>query len=255
MAAKRKGEKIRWRVVVVLEMLKACCRLIMTRLTKSRPLVTPPLPERETEFPVAPEDVDNTHWNGMATPPFGDTSSLDWAMPRTGLSLPTLPDSSEVTEYLLEKVLTADDIKGPEQLLHRMKTYRSHVAEVMWILRPVVYALAMQNFQGDKRSWTPWIIGVSVEIAARQLAKKDVAEKLAGGLQGLTGLEREEMRKRGWGMAWWMMRGAFYENITRTGIQAVKDKLRGKPLLEMIGGIVEDYQYLWDEYYFSTATM
>jgi peroxin-16 len=31
--------------------------------------------------------------------------------------------------------------------------------------------------------------------------------------------------------------------------------LKGKFLLDMVGGVIEDYQYLWDEYYFSTATM
>ncbi|KAI7258762.1 hypothetical protein KC335_g12106, partial [Hortaea werneckii] len=47
MMAKRKGEKSRWRMVVVLETIKAMCRLILMRLTNSRPLLNPPLPERE----------------------------------------------------------------------------------------------------------------------------------------------------------------------------------------------------------------
>merc|ERR1711868_147409 len=44
MMAKRKGEKARWRVVIILEAVKAICRLILMRLTNSRPLVNPPLP-------------------------------------------------------------------------------------------------------------------------------------------------------------------------------------------------------------------
>jgi peroxin-16 len=31
----------------------------------------------------------------------------------------------------------------------------------------------------------------------------------------LTGLEREELKKRGWALGWWAMRGAFYENVTK----------------------------------------
>jgi peroxin-16 len=259
MAAKRKGEKMRWRVVVVLEMVKAFCRLLLMRLTNSRPLVSPPLPEREVDPRLAEEeDTDKKQqWDGMQTPPVSDGSSdgLTWTMPRTGLSLPTLPDSSEITEYLLKKVLTADDIKAPKQLLNRMTTVQGQVAEVMWILRPVIYALAMQRFQDDKKSWKPWLVGISIEMAARQLAKKDLAARVAGGLRYLTGLEREELKKRGWNMAWWAMRGTFYENITKSWIHAVTMKLRGKPLLDMVGGILEDYEYLWDEYYFSTSTM
>jgi peroxin-16 len=31
--------------------------------------------------------------------------------------------------------------------------------------------------------------------------------------------------------------------------------MKGKPLLDMVGSVVEDYEYLWDNYYFSTATL
>ena len=212
-------------MVVVLEMIKAVCRMLLMRLTNSRPLVNPPLPEREVD-PRIPEDEspDKSQWNGMQTPSVSEaeSDSLTWTMPRTGLSLSTLPDSNEITEYLLKKVLTADDIKAPKQLLHRMTTIQGQVAEMMWIMRPVLYALAMQRWQGDKRSWSPWLMGISIEIAARQLAKKDLAERVAGGLRGLTGLEREELKKRGWSMAWWAMRGAFYENITRSDFDTLQ---------------------------------
>ena len=88
-------------------------------------------------------------------------------------------------------------------------------AEILYILRPVIYALAMQRWSKNKKSWSPWLIGFALEYGSRQLAKRDLAERAAGGLRGLTGLEREELKKRGWAMGWWMMRGAFYENITR----------------------------------------
>jgi peroxin-16 len=217
MAARRKGAILRWRVVVFLEMVKAVCRMLLMRLTNSRPLVSPPLPEREVDPRTLEEEKEaKSQWDGMQTPPISETGSeLSWTMPRTGLNLPSLPDSSEITDYLLKKVLTADDIKAPKQLLHRVTTGRGQVAEIMWILRPVVYALLMQRLQGDKKSWRPWLIGVSLEFAARQLAKKDITERVAGGFRGLTGLEREELKRRGWSMGWWAMRGAFYEHITK----------------------------------------
>lgn len=216
MAAKRRGEKVRWRVVVLLEGIKALCRLLLLRLTNSRPLVSPPLPEREIDPRTLSEDNDKSAWDGMDTPPSEGSvdSSVSWTMPRTGLSLPTLPDASDVSTFLLSKVLTADDIKPPKALLHRV-TGQGQLAEVMFILRPVIYALAMQRWSGDRKSWRPWLLGVSIEYGARQLAKKDFQERVAGGLRGLTGLEREELRKRGWALGWWALRGAFYENITK----------------------------------------
>jgi len=152
--------------------------------------------------------------DGMDTPPSEHSDDARWTMPRTGLSLPSLPDSSDISSYLLSKVLTADDIKPPKALLHRV-TGKGELAECLYILRPVIYAMAMQHWSADKRSWRPWLLGLSIEYGARQLAKRDFQEGLAGGLRGLTGLEREELRKRGWALGWWTMRGAFYENITK----------------------------------------
>ncbi|KAF9701659.1 hypothetical protein EKO04_000081 [Ascochyta lentis] len=253
MAAKRKGEKMRWRVVVLLEIIKAVCRLLLLRLTNSRPLLSPSLPQREID-PSSLEDS-SASADGMDTPPSErSVEAENWTMPRTGLSMPSLPDSSDISNYLLSKVLTADDIKPPKALLHRVSG-KGELAEALYILRPVAYALAMQHFSGDRKSWRPWLIGVSIEYGARQLAKKDFQERLAGGLRGLTGLEREELKKRAWALGWWTMRGAFYENITKSWIHAITRKLKSKPLLDIAGGVIEDYEFLWDQYYFSTTTL
>jgi peroxin-16 len=36
---------------------------------------------------------------------------------------------------------------------------------------------------------------------------------------------------------------------------AITAKMKGVPVLDLIGGIIEDYEYLWDNYYFPTATL
>jgi peroxin-16 len=236
MMAKRRGEKMRWRVVVLLESIKAICRLLLLRLTNSRPLLSPPLPEREIDpssleesskstmeelealeenekHPEAPPSLTGAT-AGSSSAGTEDSSNAKWTMPRTGLSLPSLPDSKDISSYLLSKVMKADDIKPPKALLHRVRG-KGELAEMLWILRPVIYAVAMQHWASDKKSWRPWLLGISIEYGARQLAKNDFQERIAGGLRGLTGLERDELKKRGWALGWWVMRGAFYENITR----------------------------------------
>ncbi|KAL5332322.1 peroxisome membrane protein [Aspergillus crustosus] len=253
MMSRRRGEKFRGRVVVLIEVLKAICRLFLLRLTNSRPLVSPPLPERESD-PRSVEEEEDGDWDGMESPVSERTSDLYWTMPRTGLSLPSLPDANDVSNFLISRVLTADDIKPPTALLHRV-TGQGHLAEVLHILRPVVYALALQRFSGDKRSWRPWLIGFGMEYGCRQLAKAEIRDRVAGGLRGLTNLEREELKKRGWSMGWWLMRGAFYENVTKSTLKGLTGKMKGKPLLDLVGSIIEDYEYLWDNYYFSTATL
>ena len=134
----------------------------------------------------------------------------------------------------------------------------------MYILRPVIYALLMQRvarrygYEGNKwkKNWTPWLIGISIEYLSRQMAQRDLASRVPGGTRnGLSVLEREELTKRGWNMAWWGMRGAFYENVTKKWVQGVADSLKGKPLIDLVGGVVEDYEHLWGTYHFSNATM
>ncbi|KAK5132488.1 hypothetical protein LTR08_009034 [Meristemomyces frigidus] len=259
MMAKRQGEKAKWRMVVVLEATKAMCRLILMRLTNSRPLVSPPLPEREVvqDKPAHDEEA-------IPSPPSerserSEAGSEQWTMPRTSLTLPPLPSSDDISSYLLSKVLTADDIKPPKALLHRVSGL-GEAAEVMYIIRPVIYATAMaywcqrQDGRG-KADWRPWLLGLSIEYGARQLAKRDLETRRPGGARGLTQLEREELKSRGKALGWWAMRGAFYENVTRGVIKGFTGKLKGKPLLDMVGSIVDDYEFLWDQYYFATATL
>jgi peroxin-16 len=44
-------------------------------------------------------------------------------------------------------------------------------------------------------------------------------------------------------------------SVFRVWIRSAIGKLKNKPLLDLVGGVVEDYEFLWDQYYFSTATM
>jgi len=210
---------------------------------------------------------------GVPTPPLSDSgkqapSSMSitepYNMPRTGFTLPTLPSPDTVSAYLLNHVLTADDVKPAKQLLHRLTTMRGQAAEVLYTLRPLIYALLMQRiartygYEGNKwkQNWTPWLMGISIEYVARQLTKHDLAARVPGSARnGLSALEHEELKKRGWNLAWWGMRGAFYENVTKVWIHGAAESLKGKPLLDLVGGIVEDYEFLWGNYYFSTSTM
>ena len=256
MTAKRRGgEKPRWRVVVLLEAIKAVCRLLLLGVTKSRPLVSPPLPERE---PIpedsAEEEADANDMIGegsqlMDEPSQEESLLLDsynsgkaphlkeWSMPRTGLSMPSLPNGGDISSYLLGRVLTADDIKPAPKLLNQLQG-AGQAAEILHILAPLIYATALSQSK-SKTSWTPWLVGLAAECAARQL--RDHSLKT-------TPLEREEWNKRGWAMGWWLMRGAFYEKFTKGFVGGVTNRMPG-----FIGGIMEDYEYLWESYYFSTS--
>lgn len=292
MARRRGGERGRLRIVVFLESFKALLRLVLLRLTNSRPVITPPLPQREDFAPTehAQEDVDEFGEedmkildpipfepkdvfgeSGIPSPPMSDSDKVpintnaadSFSMPRTGFTMPSMPSPDSISSYLLEHIITPDDIKPVQQLVHQLTSFTGQAAEILYILRPLIYALLMQRvarrygYEGSKwkRVWSPWIAGLAIEYFARQLAKHDLALKSPGARAGLSALERDELAKRGWNMAWWGMRGAFYENITKGAVNAVVNRLKGKPLLDLVGGVVEDYEHLWGNYWFSTSTM
>ncbi len=247
-ARKRWSDKGRWKVIVLLEVVKAICRLILLHVTDSRPLLTPPLPERDTEA-VAPE----VPVNGL---------DHEWIMPRTGVQLPKLP-SKNVHAFLLAKVLTADDVRAPFHLLHQLQR-TGRAAELLHILRPLVYALAMQHWQNDRKSWYPFLLGLSMEYMARRLIKHEFQQTLPGGLKGLTKLEKEELNRRAKAMTWWLLRGAFYENVTkyvlvvvlancRVMLDGLVAKTSDTAVTGMIGSILGDYQHLWNNYFYSST--
>ncbi|KAF5671078.1 peroxisomal membrane protein [Fusarium denticulatum] len=259
MAANRKGgERTRWSVVVRLEAIKAVCRLILLRVTRSRPLVSPVLPKRE---PVpeesSAEEAEAEDGDGVArseselmdevdahgtivdrsttvTASSNANSNIppherEWTMPRTGVSLPSLPNPG--------------DIKPAFELLNRLRG-SSQATEILHILAPLLYALALarsrtRNNVSSRCSWTPWLLGVATELAARQLRDRSLR---------VTVLERDEWDRRGWAMGWWAMRGAFYENVTKGVVRKVSGKLPG-----FLAGILDDYEYLWDNYWFATS--
>lgn len=266
MLAKRAGEKARWRVIVMLEVVKAVCRLCMGRASGSRPVIATGVGDERTERKVDVHENDDAEEGG-------------WKMPRTGMRLPQLPtftssspSSSEsrestITAFLSTRVITADEIKPPPRLVRSLASPTARVSELLYILRPVLYALALQHCspnhqtntnttnpnpnKTNKKDWRPWLLGLGIELLARHLSTANNTTTSTSSI-----IETEEQKRRGWrSLAWWAMRGAFYDKLTaaylvRDGFLA--GKLKSVPF---VGETLADYDVLWGEYYFATATL
>lgn len=229
---RRGGDKKRWRLIVFLEFVKVVCRALMLKVTGWRTGINPATPEQraseEENTSSPPEDpaIDELSDEGPVARPY--------KMPRTHHILSPLPSAqTPISSFLSTRIISPDAIRHASLLVRRLTTYRAQAAETLYILRPLIYALAMQRLQGKNRDWRPWILGLAIEVSARQLAKNEIRNQ-PGGLAGMTAVEKEEWNRRGWSVAWWGMRGAFYENVTRyvthryihhdSKIQALREK-------------------------------
>lgn len=269
MIARRKfKERGRWLAVIAIEALKASCRIGLLVSSKARPVISPPLPEREIDpnrivcddkgvlslLPVVAGQDPNTLELAQKQEIILAHGASSWEMPRSGMGLPRNPENS-VDQFLAQKVLAAEDVRTPEYLLHQLGK-KGIAAESLYILRPVIYAVLAYSYRHNRRNWTPWVAGVLLEYGSRKLAFSSYKQSLPGGFRSFTKLEDEEHKNRAMGFGWWLMRGAMYENCTRPVLSGVLSKVNKVPVAgTLIGAVVEDYMYLFDNYHFPSSTL
>lgn len=165
MGLRRKASaRNRWRGVVLLELIKyvlisllgrhksnqlgrAVLRLVLLRITW-RPLLSPPIPEREFEPSSLPPESDTSSPTlAPSSPPSSLPSTPDHlrnnhvALPLHPLLTPPPPTQSAlpIEDYLLPKALTTSSVKAPTCLLKPLSTPKDWLAETTFVLRPLVY--------------------------------------------------------------------------------------------------------------------
>ena len=124
-------------------------RLLILRITR-RPLVLPPLPEREFDPSVAPP-------GSLASSPTLAPSSAPSSPPSTPEHLknnhvplplhpllappPPTKSPTPVEDYLLPKALTTSSVKVPLALVKPLTSAKDWLAEIVYILRPLIYGM------------------------------------------------------------------------------------------------------------------
>lgn len=218
---KRWGKETRWKLVLGVEMLKAATRLYLVRLTQGRAVVHPPVPEREID-PASLEDAEqHSNHSSIQHPLLGGLNANGNGHAMNGSSAHIHQNGANiesayrnlhelnghsVDNYLLSKVLKADDVKPAKDLLRPLPSL-GKLAEGMHIMRPLFYVLAIRKY--GERSWRPWFVSLLCELASRQLAQQARNFKME------TSLEAEEQRRRTWALLWSCFRGPFYAEYTK----------------------------------------
>lgn len=277
----KKGNEARWKAIVAIEAVKSALRLVLVGSTR-RILMSPPIPEREfdpqqleTELKNKEQEV-NQILEGVPTPDLPGPNS-PWCMPRTGKYLPaTTPGTpQDIQTYLTSKVLTAEDVCKPVDLAHplvqsltRWMPFRRTkpnsnsnkfeysakglYSELVYILRPLVYALVAYKYRSRPKNWTPWVVGLALELYARRLQQDYYKQELGS---SVTSLEKDEAKKRTAALWWWLFRGAMYENKVRPIVHSMASRAEKVPIVSLFGSLAQDYLYLLDHYHFASSTL
>jgi peroxin-16 len=144
---KRLGVKAKWRFILTAECIKAGIRLAMLHYADRRMLLSPVVPEREHDSPSTtnPSPIGSP----MASPSMDRkeleqvTAAASWEGSRTGRrhwSVSAVKDESDVSQYLMSKVLTSAK-KDPLSALRSLDG-EWLLTELMFILRPVIYGMS-----------------------------------------------------------------------------------------------------------------
>ncbi|GJE86162.1 peroxisomal membrane protein pex16 [Phanerochaete sordida] len=251
---RRVSSKARWRGIVFIEVIKAVLRFMLLRITR-RPLLSPPIPERDFDPSMLPDNLSETSSPTLApsSPPDSVPSTPDHLrnnrvpLPPHPLIVqpppPTSTTKDAVDEYLLSKALLPTAVKAPTALVKALVGPTAWLAEIVYILRPLIYAIMLARDSG-RNTKRPLITALALEFVARQLRRTPST--------GAT-LERSEYSRRDSDIAWYLLRGSIWEGWTRPKLDAIAERTASLPVIGVMSAFVKDWIPLIDEYHYYTA--
>lgn len=279
LARRRLGRARAWDAVVAIEVVKVLLRLLLRAASQQRPVVSPPLPQREFD----PALLDTQH---------AVAGTLAWRGRRTGLQRRSLASVGprDVYEQLLAKTLTEQDVLPPPLLVRPLATSAAQVAETLWIVRPLLYVILLRRY--GPRDAKPWGTSLFLELLARLLRRhalvphgvargapppppssislllsmlgieNSALDWLASSLSArpkhpalkpVSGVEADEWAARDRSFWWYLLRGPAWYHWTRPRLARFVAGTEHRRIIGLLGSIVGDYLPLIDEYYYYSA--
>ena len=238
--------------------------------------------------------VDSTRLNASTTltrTPIGDDSTQPSSALRKDPPSPPVNmkpwSESQINDYLLSRVLTVNDVRKPEDLVRPLRNRTGRLAEVLWILRPLIYVLALRRW--GRTATLPFVLSFALEYFAKDLRNRSFApatapksffatNPLLAAMMGqnpltsilasvfmggnpadkakrpISSVEEAEWTKRGNSFWWYLLRGPLWYSFTRPKLSGLVERTQGKFLIGMVGAVLSDYLPLIDEYYYYSAT-
>ncbi|KAJ2081778.1 hypothetical protein H4R24_002104 [Coemansia sp. RSA 988] len=249
---KRFGEKLRWKIVSWIEITKIVLRLNLLKLSGRRMVTGAVVPERMVDPAMLGTTKQATSaGNSLAS----ETPSVQWKGNRSGLEFKSVRDilqnsegNANLSGYITGETRDPEGV-APAQSLVRRYGALGLAGELLFILRPLIYVIGIRKMgRGD---WRPWALSLLIELASRQMVRTDLHAGKKG--QPEHTIEREELSRRKWLFLYYLLRSPFFDRFTESRLTRAANWCGNKPLISLLGSLIQDYQPLWQQYYFYTA--
>ncbi|KAH0838275.1 peroxisomal membrane protein PEX16 [Lanmaoa asiatica] len=247
---RRLPTRARWRGIVLMETVKVILRFTLLRITH-RPLLSPPIPERDIDpASLPPSSIHSSPTLAPTTPSSSPPPTPDHLknnrvplQPSAVMLTPPPPGrvDTSVEDYLLPKALTTASVRPSLQLLKPLVSIQDWTAEVIYILRPLIYvAMSTTGKHKDRALMTAF----ALELLSRNLRRVPSPSST---------VERDEYARRDRDLVWYLLRGSVWDSYTRPKIGSIAESVAAKPIVGALSMIIKDWMPLIDEYYYYTA--
>ncbi|ORX56242.1 peroxisome membrane protein [Hesseltinella vesiculosa] len=136
----------------------------------------------------------------------------------------------------------------------------AHLAELLWMARPLVYVLTLSRVQNHRKSesstderdvndqdnrtdWRPWLVSLAIELSAALLRQS----------QSMVPLEKDEAKRRNYLLLFYLLREPVYSIWARPFLDWLSDAADHRPLVSIITSAINDYRPFWERCYFYTS--
>ncbi|SAM08100.1 hypothetical protein [Absidia glauca] len=237
MLVTRKSKPLRWRYISWLESIKVLLRLVLYVDSRKAMVLHP------THF------IRNIDTNTLAYDTTGEEKiELAHLDTRTGV-----PSSANI-ELLFKK-------STPDMGMTLQRTKWAHLAELLWIFRPLLYVILLrrehykhrrdpectgvetQTEKDQENYWLPWVVSIAADVLAMVLRYT----------QNMSPLEKEESKRRNYLLLFYFLRGPMYSLFTSRLLDIVCSSTEHRPLVSILTTAINDCRPFWEQCYSYTS--
>ncbi|XP_018410044.1 PREDICTED: peroxisomal biogenesis factor 16 [Nanorana parkeri] len=226
------GDRTKWVAILLIQLLKACLRIVLLFWYKSGIQNSPP---------VTPVDRGGLNYPGEEDHGKQDTYFVGKRTKRCVRSLDNTP-SGRSRFWRSPQVLDGKQGNGPDDGNASPTEFGTlgALAETVHILRPITHLAGLAVW--GQKSWKPWLLAAALDVGSLSILR-DIPD--------LSRRERAELRRRTLLLLYYLLRSPFYNRYTEIRLLLLL-RLLGDyvPGLGLVARPLMDYLPVWQKIYF-----